>query len=41
MFKGATERTGHWEVNRVPEWRADDWKQLLKAGKEKNLQIRW
>ncbi|GAB0208766.1 pol-like protein ENS-3 [Grus japonensis] len=46
VFKGATEWVGHWavndwQVNRVPVWQADSWKQLLEIGEQRLLHIGW
>jgi len=44
VFKGATEWVSHWaandwQVNRVPVWQTDSWKQLLKIGEQRILHI--
>lgn len=46
VFKGATEWIGHWavndwQVNRVPVWQTDSWKQLLEIGKQRMLHVGW
>ncbi|GAB0208371.1 pol-like protein ENS-3 [Grus japonensis] len=46
VFKGATEWAGHWavndwQVNRVPVWQTDSWKQLLEIGEQRLLHIGW
>ncbi|KAK4819789.1 hypothetical protein QYF61_011389 [Mycteria americana] len=46
VFKGATEWIGHWavsdwQVNRVPVWQTDRWKQLLETGEQWTLHIGW
>ena len=46
VFKGATEWVSHWaandwQVNRVPVWQTDSWKQLLKIGEQRILHIGW
>lgn len=46
VFKGATEWIGHWEangwqVNWVPVWRTEDWRQLLEVGQGRALQVGW
>lgn len=45
VFKGATEWIGHWaandwQVNRVPVWETNSWKQLLEI-EERDLHIGW
>lgn len=46
VYKGATEWVGHWaanswQVDRVPVWQTDSWKQLLEIREQRVLHIGW
>lgn len=46
VFKGATEWIGYWkangwQVNWVPVWRTEDWRQLSEVGQGRTLQVGW
>lgn len=46
VYKGATEWIGHWaanscQVDRVPVWQTDSWKQLLQIREQRVLHIGW